>query len=214
VVLIDGDPDDQAVVRRICAAGEDFRLCGCFQSTETALARIEESGADLALVDFNLPDRCGIRCVQGLHGARPGLRIALLCGLPQKMLVDRAFDVGIAAMLAKPLDFSQTLTTLRFLASGLVPAQAQSGSGGASLRGCDPSSKQAGGTRALLTARECEVLRWLAEGLLYKEIEDRMKISHAMLRKLQHRIFVKLGAHNRTEAVNCWRMGRAPAAAG
>ena len=55
-----------------------------------------------------------------------------------------------------------------------------------------------------LTVREIEVVRYLAKGLLYKEIADRMGISFSIVHKLQHKIFVKLHVGNRTEAINRW----------
>ena len=56
-----------------------------------------------------------------------------------------------------------------------------------------------------LTMREIEVMTHLGNGLLYKEIADRMGISFAKVHKLQHKIFMKLNVNNRTEAVNKWK---------
>jgi DNA-binding CsgD family transcriptional regulator len=60
----------------------------------------------------------------------------------------------------------------------------------------------------VLNDRETELLACLDMGLLYKEIEARLHLSHAALRKRQHRLYVKLGAQNRTEALNRWREKR------
>ena len=56
-----------------------------------------------------------------------------------------------------------------------------------------------------LTLREIEVMGHLGNGLLYKEIADKMGISFAKVHKLQHKIFMKLNVNNRTEAVNKWK---------
>lgn len=45
----------------------------------------------------------------------------------------------------------------------------------------------------------------LANGLLYKEIADRMNVSYGAVHKLQHKIFLKLRVSNRTEAAVKWR---------
>src|SRR5262245_8318680 len=58
--------------------------------------------------------------------------------------------------------------------------------------------------RFALTQRENEVMRHLAKGLLYKEVADIMKVSCAVVHKLQHKIFVKLQVGTRTEAVLKW----------
>ena len=62
--------------------------------------------------------------------------------------------------------------------------------------------------RRPLSGRENEVMKHLRQGLLYKEIADKMGISFTAVHKLQHKIFVKLRVGNRTEAVNKWKSGR------
>jgi DNA-binding NarL/FixJ family response regulator len=69
-------------------------------------------------------------------------------------------------------------------------------------------SRAAGACQCALNHREEELLAYLDEGLLYKEIENRLHLSHTALRKCQHRIYAKLGAQNRTEALNHWREKR------
>jgi DNA-binding NarL/FixJ family response regulator len=54
----------------------------------------------------------------------------------------------------------------------------------------------------LLSMREGEILSQLAQGLLYKEIADRLSISTGTVRQHIHRIYEKLHVQNRTEAIN------------
>lgn len=53
-----------------------------------------------------------------------------------------------------------------------------------------------------LSEREHQVLTLLAQGLLYKEIAERLGISTGTVKQHIHRIYEKLHVHNRTEAVN------------
>jgi two-component system, NarL family, response regulator LiaR len=53
-----------------------------------------------------------------------------------------------------------------------------------------------------LTKRENEVAQMLAEGLLYKEIAERLGISIDTVKKHCKNIFAKLNARNRTEVTN------------
>ena len=69
---------------------------------------------------------------------------------------------------------------------------------------CYPAASDA---HSSLTVREIEVIRYLAKGFLYKEIADKMGISFPTVHKLQHKIFLKLHAGNRTEAINKWSGG-------
>ena len=54
----------------------------------------------------------------------------------------------------------------------------------------------------LLTARECEVLKLRAKGLVYKEIAARMCISVHTVKNHLDSIHHKLGVHNTIEAIN------------
>ncbi len=54
----------------------------------------------------------------------------------------------------------------------------------------------------LLSMRENEILHFLSQGLLYKEIADQLNISTSTVRQHIHRIYEKLHVQNRTEAIN------------
>lgn len=65
-----------------------------------------------------------------------------------------------------------------------------------------PPAKPGGaGHRGVLSPRETEVLRLVAEGLSDKEISGRLFIAERTVRYHLTSVFGKLGAHNRTEAV-------------
>ena len=55
-----------------------------------------------------------------------------------------------------------------------------------------------------LDSRETQILACFEQGLLYKEITERLHISYWVLRKLQRRMFERLKAANRAEAVRHW----------
>jgi DNA-binding NarL/FixJ family response regulator len=56
--------------------------------------------------------------------------------------------------------------------------------------------------KEILSERENTVLQLLADGLLYKEIAERLNIAHGTVRQHIHNIYEKLHVTNRTEAVN------------
>ena len=58
---------------------------------------------------------------------------------------------------------------------------------------------------AMLSSREINVLRMLAEGLQYKEIGDAMHLSHETIRTHVRNIYAKLNVHNRREAEAIYR---------
>lgn len=57
-----------------------------------------------------------------------------------------------------------------------------------------------------LTPKEKEILLLLSEGLLYKEIADKLNITPGTVKQHIHRMYEKLHVSNKTEAINkMWR---------
>ncbi len=61
-------------------------------------------------------------------------------------------------------------------------------------------------TNSLLSQREKEVLEWLAKGLLYKEIAERLGVSSETVKKHLKNIYQKLHVQNKIEAINKFRL--------
>ncbi len=56
--------------------------------------------------------------------------------------------------------------------------------------------------------RENQVMGFLSEGLLYKEIAVALGVSYSAVHKHQHNIFVKLHVGNRSEAIRAWNSSK------
>ena len=67
-----------------------------------AIALAQQSSFDLALLDFNMPERDGLHLAADLSALKPDLPIAVVSANRQKEVVDRAAAVG-AEFLTKPL---------------------------------------------------------------------------------------------------------------
>ena len=55
-----------------------------------------------------------------------------------------------------------------------------------------------------LASRELQVLGRLEEAKAYKQIALALSVSESLVHKLVHRVFLRLCAHNRTEALTRW----------
>ncbi len=71
-------------------------------SAEEALALAKQSDFDVALLDFNMPDRDGLHLAADLRAVKPTMELAVVSANHQKEIVDRARAVG-ASFLGKPL---------------------------------------------------------------------------------------------------------------
>jgi DNA-binding NarL/FixJ family response regulator len=105
----------------------------------------------------------------------------MMTAMLDAVVIAKSKVAGADGYLTKPVAPGQYVATLRFLANGLT---------------CEC---------LLLSHRDNEVMRLLAEGLLYKEIADRLRISYSAVHKHQRSIFLKLRVSNRAEAIGKWR---------
>lgn len=192
VAVVDDDSDTRLFFRDILQSEPGFSFAGGFSNAGEALKGIPPLQPDLVLMDISLPGMDGIECAKRLMQVMLQLKFVIVSGNRETKCFERSLQAGASAYLIKPLDPTQLLATLRFVASRVnEPAGITSG-------------KSAKAIHLILSQREQDVLSKLAEGLLYKEISDVLGISYTAVRKSQHRIFQKLKVSNRSEAARLW----------
>jgi DNA-binding NarL/FixJ family response regulator len=85
-------------------------------NAEEAIGLAKASHFDIALLDFNMPERDGLHLAADLKAVHPDMVLAVISANHQKEIIDRAQAVG-AAFLAKPL----TEQALRAFLAGAEP---------------------------------------------------------------------------------------------
>jgi DNA-binding NarL/FixJ family response regulator len=191
VAAVDQDADIHLCLKGLFQFSIHFSFVGSFSNATEALNELPNLRPDLALMDVRLPDLDGIECARRLKHSMPHLKIVMITGTHEKNWVSASRKAGAAAYLVKPFIEEQLLATLGFVSVNPIQIESRH------------SEKKA--TDGLqLNPREREVLKSLAEGLLYKEISDKLGISYSAVHKCQHNIFKKLHVSNRSEAVRIW----------
>lgn len=197
IVVVDDEKDTCLYFQDVLQAAEDFRFAGSFANARDALNGIPRLQPDLVLMDIRLPDLDGIECTKRLKHAMPRLKIIIVTGRHDENAVRRSLQAGANDFLIKPVSAEQCLATLKFAAAKRMETEPNpeksSDSFSSSSTTCLP-----------ISPRENEVLESLADGLLYKEISDRLGISYTAVRKYQHKLFQKLHVTNRSEAIRLW----------
>jgi DNA-binding NarL/FixJ family response regulator len=90
-----------AIAKMLSALRPDWTRIEAANPDE-AIARFEEDGVDIALLDFNMPGRDGLALAFELHDLKPEMPLALISANSQREIVTRAGQIG-AAFLPKPL---------------------------------------------------------------------------------------------------------------
>lgn len=205
VALVDSHPSVCEELARVLDSAPDFaRACVC-PDGETALCRVPASGAELVVIDLELPGMSGAECVARLKQRQPGLRVLVHARRAEADRVMEILAAGADGHLVKGAPPSAVLAALRELRAGGAALSAEAGR----LlldRIQGTATPQPAAARDTLTPREREVLDQLVAGQSSKEIARGLAISDDTVKSHLKRIYQKLGVRSRLEAaLHCLR---------
>jgi DNA-binding NarL/FixJ family response regulator len=147
---------------------------------------------DVALVDYRMPRLAGRELVERIRAEAPGTKVVVYTAEMGESIAREALGAGASGIVLKE---APLVDLLRALESALADRTYVD----PALAGLALLNPRSGGT--LLTARECQVLELLAEGLSHEEIGGRLGISGETVRTHLQKASERLGAGTRTQAV-------------
>jgi len=185
--------DDHFFVRMGLASSlgdeEDLEVVGEASTVAEALELQKEVQPDVALIDFNLPDGDGPELVEKFVAAQTPTRCIILSVSEGEDDIFRAVQAGANGYTPKSTEREELLSAIRAVAAGenYFPQRIQNR--------LDQRSR-----RPELTARETEVLLLVVEGLLNKEIADRLGLAEITVKQHVSSVLRKLEVQDRTQA--------------
>ncbi|OIN81791.1 response regulator transcription factor [Mycobacterium malmoense] len=196
VVVSDDHPVyREGVVRALKETGT-IRVVAEAADGRAALAAIREHRPDVALVDYKMPGLDGLDLVHAVE--RDGLptRVIVLSAFDDAALVYQALAAGASGYLTKESDREEIAVAVTRCARGerYVPAQLASGLAG-------EVHQRARGEASLLSPRELEVVRMIAEGLSVPQMAQRLHLAPTTVRTHVQNLYEKLGVSDRGAAV-------------
>ena len=177
--------DDHPLFRmglRAALGREGFEIVGEASDGQEALKLCLQLLPDGVVLDVRMPHMDGITAARLLRERHYKGLVTLLTTFGEPVLVQQAALAGADAYWSKELPPEALAERLRRLSRGLEPR----------LRAPELPK---------LTTREQEVLHWMAQGLSAKEIARRLRISPETVKDHLVRIYEKLEARNRVEAL-------------
>lgn len=200
VGLVEDDARIREVLDAVLASAKDMVRAQAWSNAEDAIQGWTEGCPDVVIMDINLPGASGIDCVRELARRWPATQFLMYTMHDDDQRVFDALKAGANGYLLKSAKPLEIIDAIRDLIQGGSPMSASIARRVvAQLR---PTASGTSVSEAKLTDREHDILKHLAEGLLYKEISLRMGISEAAIKQHIHRMYAKLHVQNRTEAVN------------
>ena len=203
VLVVDDHPMwRDAVARDLDEAG--MSVAGTAGDGAKALRIAPAVRSTVAVVDLNLPDTTGVELTAALSAldSPPHVLVLSASGAGEDVLA--AVKAGATGYLVKSASREELLDAVRRVHNG--EAVYTPGLAGLVLgeyrrlsTSRSPAAQEEDAPK--LTPRETEVLRLVAKGLAYKQIAQRLSISHRTVQNHVQNTLAKLHLHNRVELV-------------
>jgi DNA-binding NarL/FixJ family response regulator len=198
VAIVEDDSQVRHSLVGILKRGSGVLCVGAFGDAEEALRELPRLQPQVALMDINLPGIDGVECVQKLSGLLPQMQMVMLTVYDDTDAIFNSLAAGASGYLLKPVSAVQLLAAVKDVYAGGAPMTSNI------VRKVVQTFKQPVATAhetENLSAREQEVLDYLAKGYLYKEIADQLSISYGTVHTYIERVFKKLHVRSRAQAV-------------
>ena len=188
----------EGVSRDLAAAG--YQVVATTGEGHQAVRIAAAAGPDVVVLDLQLPDVSGVEVINGLRAAVPGVRVLMLSASGEQQDVLDAVKAGASGYLLKSAGLAEFLDAVSRTAAGdtvFTPGLAGLVLGefrrlAVAPDGTNPATPK-------LTERETEVLRLVAKGLSYRQIAERLVLSHRTVQNHVQNTLGKLQLHNRVE---------------
>jgi two-component system response regulator DesR len=185
--------DDQHLVRGALAAlltlEGDIEVVAEVGRGDELVHAAKRSGAEVALVDVEMPGLDGLAATAALHAAVPSCRVLILTTFGRPGYLRRAMEAGALGFMVKDAPPERLANAIRRVASG--------------ERVVDPvlaAESLAGGANPL-TGRERDVLAAARGGATVADIASQLYLSEGTVRNYLSSAIAKTGTRNRVEAV-------------
>ena len=185
--------DDQHLVRGALAAlltlEGDIEVVAEVGRGDELVQAAREAGAEVALVDVEMPGLDGLAATAALHTALPSCQVLILTTFGRPGYLRRAMEAGALGFMVKDAPPEQLADAIRRVASG--------------ERVVDPvlaAESLAGGANPL-TGREQDVLAAARGGATVADIARQLYLSEGTVRNYLSSAIAKTGTRNRVEAV-------------
>jgi len=194
--------DDHALVREMLSdridAESDMRVVGQAGTADDAVRSCSCLQPSIALLDIDLPGISAFDAARTMSRVSPGTKVIFLSAFIHDGYIAQALDVHAAGYLSKATPPDEVVAAIRDVNAGRT-AMSEEVLDRVLITGAGDAGGQVGSRGDLLTQREREVLAYVAQGLLQKQIARRLGISIKTVQTHLTHAMAKLEIHDRVE---------------
>lgn len=189
VLIVDDHPLLRTSLREFLEQRpERYSVVGEAATSEAAWGAVVQHEPELVVMDVEIPGEDGISLSRRIRAAFPGITIIILTGHAERVWINNALDAGVSGYVLKNCTGDELLAAVDSVMAGqiyLSPAAS-------TVLVKDLQRQRAGGGDGVLTAKELETLRQIANGSTTKEIAYAMHVSPKTVETHRQNLMAKL----------------------
>jgi len=197
--------EDQELIRSslqiVLGIESDLAVVGAAENGAAAVALCEEQRPDVVLMDIHMPVMDGIEATKRIKKANPHTKIIILTTFQEMDFVIEALQAGAEGYLLKAIDTKDLVAGVRVVAHGgtLITQEIAKAlfAGHIQKSGAFESPSE----KYMLSKRETEILKCLADGLSNEAIAEKLFLSMGTVKNYISNLYAKLDVAGRAEAV-------------
>lgn len=193
IILVEDDPIIRDAFQQLIQQSGDYVVIDSYGNAEDAIRNVSADGADIYLMDIELPGMNGIDAISKLKMIKPSLQIVVVTVYENDELVFKALCEGASGYLTKNTPAAKIVESLKELENGGAPMSTN-------IARMVVSSFHRN-RKSPLSPRELEVLELLASGKSYSGIADQLFVDKETIRTHIKNIYLKLEVHSKAEAI-------------
>jgi len=201
VLLVDDHPLFREGVRALLSKASDIEVVGEAGDGKQAIELTEKLSPDVIVMDLVMPGMNGMQAAQHLHDHHPDIKILILSMYDDDEYIRQILKAGASGYVLKRSASDDLLRAIREVESGgsaLHPTVAAKLIKDYVRRTKATDQKNSG---SILTARESEVLKLIAEGQTNQQIADALGLGRKTIDTHRTNIMRKLDLHDVTGLV-------------
>jgi DNA-binding NarL/FixJ family response regulator len=200
VIIVDDHQLIRDGLKALLSGFSDIEITAEAGSGEELLQKIKSNIADIALIDISLPGISGIKLTGQLALSDPGLKVLILSMHLNEEYITGALKAGALGYLAKNTTRDELISAIRTVAAGnkYLGKEVSDVITSGYLRRINADDVL---EKEMLSKREVEILKLIAEGMGNKEISEKLFISIRTVESHKNHIMQKLGCRSVVEMV-------------
>jgi DNA-binding NarL/FixJ family response regulator len=197
LVLADDHPIFLSGLEDILRAEPDFQVLARCAEGQAALRAVRQLNPDVLILDLRMPKMDGLGVLREMQKEKLSTRVVVLTAAPDEDEVLEAIRLGVYGVVLKEMAPRLLIQCIRKVAAGEQWLEKRSVS-----LALERLLKRETATRQIakvLTSREIEIVRMVAEGLRNKAIAERLYVSEGTIKVHLHHIYEKLKVNSRVQ---------------